>query len=29
MDEFPAVRHDLLNALTQRVRSNPDPAALD
>ena len=29
MDEFPAVRHDLLNALTQRVRTNPDPAALD
>ena len=29
MDEFPSIRHDLLNALTQRVRTNPDPAALD
>jgi CRP-like cAMP-binding protein len=29
MDEFPSVRHDLLNALTQRVRSNRDPASLD
>jgi CRP-like cAMP-binding protein len=29
MDEFPSVRHDLLNALTQRVRSSPDPATLD
>jgi CRP-like cAMP-binding protein len=29
MDEFPAIRHDLLNALTQRVRTNPDPGTLD
>jgi CRP/FNR family transcriptional regulator, cyclic AMP receptor protein len=29
MDEFPSIRHDLLNALTQRVRTNPDPGALD
>lgn len=29
MDEFPAIRHDLLNALTQRARTDPDPAALD
>jgi CRP/FNR family cyclic AMP-dependent transcriptional regulator len=27
MEEFPSVRHDLLNALTQRIRANPGAAS--